>query len=411
VVTFVSGNTFRALARNWEALGDTDPLFGVLSDPAKYGGKWDVDEFFASGRAHVQKLWRTLDDARATCARGACLDFGCGVGRLTFALAESFARTVGVDVARPMIAAARRYQRPHDGCEFVVNDAPDLKQFPNATFDLVHSCLALQHIPAEVSLQYIREFFRVCRPGGLIVFQLPAETRSDEVVSAMHALPENAFSAAIAVDRQPAFDVSESRTINVRVTNESPVPWSHDIPGGRHVCLGNHWLRADGTVAIHDDARTLLGDTIGPGVTAQMTLRVQAPTEPGPYILEFDLVQEHICWFAQRGSPTARVAVDVVQPAGTTVGSQPGGLPPAGEDPVPAAASAAAGPRRRGLWLRRLWHRLRGARPTFEMHVVPRDEVERTIAASGGRLLRAVDDNAAGAHWLSYTYICRNRDR
>ena len=43
---------FRSQARTWEDLGESDPLFGILSDPTKYGGKWDVEEFFASGRAH-----------------------------------------------------------------------------------------------------------------------------------------------------------------------------------------------------------------------------------------------------------------------------------------------------------------------------------------------------------------------
>jgi hypothetical protein len=75
------------------------------------------------------------------------------------------------------------------------------------------------------------------------------------------------------------------------------------------------------------------------------------------------------------------------------------------------ASTAVRLPRRRGLWLRRLWHRVRGARPTFEMHVVARREVEQAIGSSGGRLLCAVDDNAAGASWLSYTYICRKEGR
>ena len=101
--------SFRRLARNWEALGEADPLFGVLSDPTKAGGRWDSGEFFASGHAHVQKLLRTLADVRASYEPGACLDFGCGVGRLTVPLSASFARTVGVDVARPMIDAAKRY--------------------------------------------------------------------------------------------------------------------------------------------------------------------------------------------------------------------------------------------------------------------------------------------------------------
>ena len=46
------------LARNWEVLGDTDPMFGILSDPSKHGGKWDPETFFASGRVHVQSLLR-----------------------------------------------------------------------------------------------------------------------------------------------------------------------------------------------------------------------------------------------------------------------------------------------------------------------------------------------------------------
>src|SRR5262245_58806375 len=164
-------NRFRTLARNWEALGDSDPLFGVLSDPTRHGGKWDVEEFFRSGRAHVAHLLRSLENARATFEHGTCLDFGCGVGRLTIPLSESFAKTIGVDVASSMIDAARQFRRPGDRCEFRVNRDPDLRQFPSATFDLVHSCLVLQHIPPDVSVRYVAEFFRVSKPGGLVVFQ------------------------------------------------------------------------------------------------------------------------------------------------------------------------------------------------------------------------------------------------
>jgi ubiquinone/menaquinone biosynthesis C-methylase UbiE len=408
----VSVRRFRALARNWEALGDIDPLFGVLSDPTKYGGKWDVDEFFASGRAHVQKLLRTLDDARATYERGACLDFGCGVGRLTFALAESFARTVGVDVARPMIATARRYARPGDGCEFVLNRDPDLRQFPDATFDMVHSCLALQHIPPQISLRYVGEFFRVCRPGGLVVFQLPAETRSEDVVSAMHALPETAYLARLEIASPPvSLEASASRTIQVLATNQSTTAWPHDIPAGRHICVGNHWLRGNGTIAIYDDARALLPRRVEPGATVSVPLRVQAPIDPGDYVLEIDLVQEHICWFAEKGSQTARAAISVVgASAGSRTAEDPDG-PEAAAVPTSPAARDASKPSARAALLRRLWHHVRGARPTFEMHVVPRPEVEQTIRASGGTVVRAVDDNAAGAGWLSYTYICRHDRR
>jgi len=402
----MSVRRFRSLAKSWETLGDADPLFGVLSDPDKWGGKWDVDEFYASGDAHVQKLLRTLDDARASYARDECLDFGCGVGRLTFPLADSFSHTVGVDVARPMIDAARRRLRAGDRCEFILNRDPDLRQFPDATFDLVHSCLVLQHMPPDLSLRYIGEFFRVCRPSGLVVFQLPAESRSAEVVSAMHALPETAYAARIEVQRPPGSLASSAfRTLQVLLTNQSPVAWPHDIPAGRHICLGNHWLREDESMAIQDDGRAFLPATVDPGATVEVALKVQAPSEPGDYVLELDLVQEHVCWFSEKGSTPARVAIRVI--GAPESGRSEGAVKPAKDSPIRATRRASR------RWSPLNWIRGREPGPgqPFEMHVVPRDDVERTIRASQGTLLRAVDDNAAGPSWLSYTYICRRTGR
>lgn len=393
---------FRELARNWEVLGDVDPMFGVLSDPSKHGGRWDPEEFFASGRAHVENLIRALADARATFVAGACLDFGCGVGRLTIPLAERFRQTVGVDVAQPMIETARRFRPRAAACEFVVNPHPDLRGFETGRFDVVHSCLVLQHIPPDVSRRYIAEFFRVSRIGGLVVFQVPAEAFSAAQLSAAHALPDTAYTAALTLADVPqVMDASASATLVVRATNLSVVTWRHDIPAGRRICVGNHWLRDDGTRVVDDDARGVLPRSVEPGDTVEVELRVQAPSEAGLYQLEVDLVQEHVCWFAERGSTTVRTPVRV----GSGVPREPSRTratviePPTVSTPKPAPAPS---------FVKRLLRRWRGGTPTFEMHVVPRADVERTIAESGGVLLRAVDDNAAGPGWLSYTYICRN---
>jgi SAM-dependent methyltransferase len=391
---------FRSLARSWEGLGRTDPLFGILSDPAKWGGKWDADEFFASGRAHVEKLLRSLNDAGASFKRDTCLDFGCGVGRLTVPLSGSFNRTIGVDIARSMIDLARRYHAASTQCEFLVNRGLDLRQFPDATFDFVHSCLVLQHIPPDISMRYIAELFRVCKPGGLVVFQLPSETRPESVISAEHALPDSAHVAAIAMTDPPAsLESSEFATLDVVVTNNSPVEWPHGIPAGRHICVANHWLRQDGTMAVFDDARACLPRTIGPGERFEVPLRVQAPGDAGEYLLEIDLVQELVCWFAEKGSNTARSAVKVSPSAAATASA--------------VAAEVAAGlrddaPSRPAIsiveWIMR---RFRSGTPSFEMHTVPRPQVEEAVRTAGGHLLQAIDDNAAGPRWCSYTYVCR----
>jgi SAM-dependent methyltransferase len=386
---------FRTLARNWEALGETDPMFGVLSDPTKFGGKWSVDEFFETGRAHVHNLFRILNARHVAFDRGRCLDFGCGVGRLTIPLAESFEHTIGVDVARSMIEPARRHRRPHDPVEFVVNTDQDLRRFPTSTFDFVHSCLVLQHIPPQLAVGYVAEFLRVTKPGGLVVFQLPARTRTEAMVSAIHALPATACAAEIlVVDAPAALQAGEHATLRMAVTNNGTAPWGEGIPASRRICIGNHWLAEDGAMVAADDGRAPVRGRIGVRETFEVSLEVQAPATPGRYRIEIDLVQERICWFAERGSRTVNVPVTV---SGATTGLRSGGSRQS--TPEPMSPSSPRPGRRRET-------------PRFEMHVVLPQEVEHVVRTHGGDTLHAIDDNAAGERWISYTYVCRkNRPR
>jgi ubiquinone/menaquinone biosynthesis C-methylase UbiE len=101
------------------------------------------------------------------------LDFGCGPGRLTQALAEHFREAHGVDIASSMIAKAQELNKYGERCIYHLNDRPDLQLFDANTFDLVYSWLVLQHMPKQLALGYIAEFARVTKPGGVMVFQIP----------------------------------------------------------------------------------------------------------------------------------------------------------------------------------------------------------------------------------------------
>ncbi len=163
----------RKLRSDWTRLGEADPLWAVCVDPARKGGRWDVGEFNATGRAEITAALAHLDRLGACPRRDRALDFGCGAGRLTAALATGFAEVTGVDISPPMLEQAARINGADGRCRYVLGDTADLRGFADASFDLVYSSLVLQHIPPPLAGAYLAEFVRVLRPGGAIMLLVP----------------------------------------------------------------------------------------------------------------------------------------------------------------------------------------------------------------------------------------------
>jgi ubiquinone/menaquinone biosynthesis C-methylase UbiE len=162
-------------AQDWNELARLDPHWAILTSPGKRFGGWDSDEFFATGTAEADAFLRRVDELGLPQQSGRALDFGCGLGRMTRALADHFDECIGVDISEEMIRGARDENADIEGLSFVVNHAGDLSRFPDASFDLVYSMIVLQHVPDRDAIEsYIGEFCRVLRPGGLAAFQLPS---------------------------------------------------------------------------------------------------------------------------------------------------------------------------------------------------------------------------------------------
>ncbi len=100
--------------------------------------------------------------------------------------------------------------------------------------------------------------------------------------------------------------------VPVRVVNEGEARWldeSGGVPGATR--LGAHLNDSDGAVVDYDWYRLALPGEIAPGQREELTLELIAPAEPGRYTVEIDLVAEGVAWFAQNGSPTATLTLDV----------------------------------------------------------------------------------------------------
>jgi SAM-dependent methyltransferase len=160
--------------RNWDRFAATDPLWAIHSQDDKKGNGWSLVDFMATGTLEIDQLMSQLDHLEVSCARDCALDFGCGVGRLTQALAAHFGRVIGVDISATMLEQADAYNSRGARCTYVLNQSDDLAVFGDNEFDLIYSNVTLQHVPPKLALGYIREFVRVLRPDGLLVFQLPS---------------------------------------------------------------------------------------------------------------------------------------------------------------------------------------------------------------------------------------------
>jgi SAM-dependent methyltransferase len=125
----------------------------------------DLDRFFATGRTIAA---HALDGSPDPVGSGLAVEIGCGLGRVTIALADRFERVIGVDISQEMLTRATA----HPSVEFVLGDGSSLRGIADGIADLVLSFTVFQHIPrTSVIERYIDEAGRVLRPGGTFVFQ------------------------------------------------------------------------------------------------------------------------------------------------------------------------------------------------------------------------------------------------
>ncbi|HEV3470927.1 MAG TPA: DUF1698 domain-containing protein [Pyrinomonadaceae bacterium] len=123
------------------------------------------------------------------------------------------------------------------------------------------------------------------------------------------------YVAALALAAGPrACRPGEELSFTLRAENRGLVAWPArgEGPGGRgEVHLGAHLLRADEEEVAWDFGRADLPRDLAPGDAASVEIRLRAPEEPGRYVVEFDMVAEHVAWFEDFGSGTLRHALAV----------------------------------------------------------------------------------------------------
>lgn len=150
--------------------------------PEHRAGKYTeiYDELFRSLPDHPQHAKRMHPNGRSVIHQIQCispflradatfLEIGCGDAALSFSVAASVGRVIGVDVQENLIdfdKAPRNFQfiEPVGGITFPL---------PTSSIDLAFSDQLLEHLHPDDALAQLREVVRVLRPGGLYICSTP----------------------------------------------------------------------------------------------------------------------------------------------------------------------------------------------------------------------------------------------
>src|SRR5206468_4305699 len=96
----------------------------------------------------------------------------------------------------------------------------------------------------------------------------------------------------------------------ITIRNRGLVTWRPDAL--RPIALSYHWLDPrTRRVVRYNGYPTALPRPLEPGQSMQIDAYVQAPSQPGTYILAWDMVIEKSGWFSERGNPVAELPVAI----------------------------------------------------------------------------------------------------
>jgi SAM-dependent methyltransferase len=221
------GDCLARIKLAWSHLGVVRPHFSVLTDrqflPENLNG--NIDKFWASGEAeasHVENMLARYGFAdRST---KICLEYGCGVGRVTTALARRFAQIHAYDISQAHLTQAQLRARDVGANNIQFHLCADGFLDELTLCDFFYSRIVFQHNPPPIIHHLINRTLRSIKPNGIAIFQVPTyrvgySFRIDAWLAAdhaldmqMHCLPQAVIFEAIAAEKCDLLSVREDNS-------------------------------------------------------------------------------------------------------------------------------------------------------------------------------------------------------
>ena len=192
----------------WDEKARENPYWYV-SSAGPYEGR-NLAEFWASG----PKIWNDLKSASGYDPKSTdtVVEVGCGVGRLTRAIAPEVGRVIAFDLSAEMLAIARSSVEAANA-SFHRAATPALAEIADSSADAFVAYCVFQHLPdLDVLRAYLNTAARVLKPGGRLIFTMTPRTWRDSIAFALRM-------RRWIVERQ--FRARSARSLSQRVVRNS----------------------------------------------------------------------------------------------------------------------------------------------------------------------------------------------
>jgi hypothetical protein len=188
------------------------------------------------------------------------------------------------------LAKARRYERARPGLRVAGRSM-------NFTFHVPELGKPTTAPLTDVERELVLRVLDAPRPEGKPRAELSSTTR--EAIDALWPAPgPECYRGRISVDQPPAKMVAGTQQqLDARIVNLGDTYWEWGEDGAPSIRVGARWRSLDGEPVGAEALRTVLPGPLAPGEWMALPVHVRAPSSPGRYRLELDLVHEHVQWF------------------------------------------------------------------------------------------------------------------
>ena len=193
----------------------------------------NVEDYWATGSPEVEALVKSLSKYHFIDTQFKnVVEYGCEVGRVSFALSQRFQKVTGYDSSAGLVRLAKNkaLELSLSNCSFHESSRNPFSVFESC--DFFYSKEALQSLPPPLILQTVRNALRSLKPGGVAVFELPTSLADysfsikkwlqseKSIEGAIHCLPQQPIFAAVNENACEVLEISEQKDLERRlITN------------------------------------------------------------------------------------------------------------------------------------------------------------------------------------------------